>query len=95
MKCELCKTRNGTKSAIVRGRYHRQICGLCYEDLLADNMVSSGHADYERGRDAEEHERDILQPMGEGGISREFIEQYPEAAKKVFSQEEINRAIRS
>jgi hypothetical protein len=94
--CELCSTREGIKSAIVRGKYHRSICGECYEDLLADNMVSSGHADYERGRDAEEHESDIMQPLGPGGIpSAEFIKLYPDTAKKVFTPEEIHRAIRS
>lgn len=94
-KCEVCFLSNDTRGAIVYDFYYKAICNQCYERLLSINTVSSGHADYERGRDAEEHERDILQPQGANGISKEFIEQYPETARKIFSSEEIHRAIRS
>lgn len=94
--CQVCNVNQATKSAIIKATYYSAICEFCYEHLLIGNTVSSGHADYERGRDAEEHEADIMQPLGPGGIpSAEFIKLYPDTAKKVFSTEEINRAIRS
>lgn len=96
MICSVCKQQESSRSAIIKGTYYSNICDPCYDRLLAGNTVSSGYADYERGRDAEEHEADIMQPLGPGGIpSSEFIRLYPDTAKKVFSQEEINRAIRS
>lgn len=94
-KCSVCKQREGSKSAIVKGSYYSKICGQCYEDLLADNTVSTGHADYERGRDTEEHEADIRQPWNNGKLDSEFVRLYPETAKKIATPEEINRAIRS
>jgi hypothetical protein len=96
MICSSCQKLEAIKSVVSGGKYVKDICAVCWEGLLTGQQVSSGHADYERGRDAEEHERDILQPLGPGGIpSAEFIKQYPDTAKKVFSSEEINRAIRS
>lgn len=87
---------DGSKSAIINGVYYKAICEACYSDLTTGQSVSSGHADYDRGRDAEEHEADIMQPLGPGGIpSAEFIKLYPDTAKKVFTPEEIARAIRS
>lgn len=94
-KCELCSN-EGSKSTIVNAKYYRSICDGCYDSLLTGNSVSSGHADYERGRDAEDHEADIMQPLGPGGIpSAEFIKLYPDTAKKIFTREEISRAIRA
>lgn len=95
VKCEVCNRRDSERSSIVRGKYYSTLCTPCYESLLQDNAVSSGHADYERGRDAEEHEADIRQPMTNGIPDAEFIRLYPDTAKKIFSTEEIHRAIRS
>lgn len=55
---------------------------------------SSGEAEYNRGRDAEEHEADYRQPYTDGEPDAEFIKLYPERAAQLWTVEEIDRAMR-
>lgn len=94
--CEVCKQRPSAKSSVIREQYYSALCLQCYEQLVSGQTVSSGHADWERGRDFEDHESDIIQPTNrDGSISTEFTRLYPDTAKKIFSQDEINKAMRA
>lgn len=55
---------------------------------------SSGEAEYNRGRDAEDYEHEMIQPYSGGEISPEFIQLYPEKASQLWTAEEIDRALR-
>lgn len=92
--CELCG-RTAVKSSIVGDIYYRHLCATCYSDLIASESPSSGEANYNRGRDYEDHLADIIQPYTDGKPDAEFIHLYPEKAHQMWSQEEIDQATRS
>lgn len=93
-KCEVCKRTVPTKGSIIGDIYYRHICSTCYSDLMEYEKLSSGEAEYNRGRDAEEHEADYRQPYTDGEIDPEFVRLYPERAKQMWTAEEIDRALR-
>lgn len=95
MKCEVCKKHEASKSSVIADYYYKNICGWCYTKLTKFNSPSSGSAEYDRGRDSEEHEADQRQPYTDGKPDATFIHLYPEAAAKLFTQEEIDQANRS
>lgn len=92
--CELCDM-PAIKSSIIGDIYYRHLCMACYDRLMTPHKPSSGEAAYNRGRDLEEHEADIMQPMAGGKLSPEFVHLYPEQARKMFSDDEIDQATRS
>lgn len=92
MKCIKCRSRPGEVSAIVNDVYYANLCSVC---LKSGQAVSSGQASYNRARDLEEHEAEIMQPY-EGGLpSPRFIHLYPERSRELWSEDQINQAIRS
>lgn len=93
-KCEQCSN-EGVKSSIVADYYYRSLCYACYDHLIKQQSPSTGQADYDRGRDIEEHEADIIQPNSGGRPSAEFIHLYPKQAKLMFTPDEIDQATRS
>jgi hypothetical protein len=93
-KCELCDN-PANKSSIVGDIYYRRICMSCYASLMKSEGESSGLASYNRARDLENHEADVIQPFSGGKPSPEFIHLYPERARQLFSAEEIDQATRS
>lgn len=94
-KCELCDN-EGVKSAIIREFYYKSLCFADYDFLVKNEAVSSGQAEYNRGRDHEDHLADVIQPYnGDGSISQEFLKLYPEQSAKMFSREQIDHAERS
>lgn len=95
MNCELCHKHEATKSSIVGEFYYKHLCGWCYTKLTKFNLPSGGSAEYDRGRDAEEHEAHMIQPYSGGKISKEFIHLYPETAQKMWTAAEIDQANRS
>lgn len=96
MICEVCKKRPSTGSAIINEIYYRSLCRTCKATITESaSHVSSGAADYDRGRDAEEHEADYIQPFPGNKPSSEFIHLYPEQAKAMMTPEEIDRATRT
>jgi hypothetical protein len=93
--CELCGN-PASKSSIIGEFYYRHICLNCYAELTKAGSISSGHAHYARKQDQVEHEADIMQPYnGDGSISAEFIHLYPERAREMWSQDEMDQATRS
>lgn len=86
--CESCGTMKHTKTAVVNGKYYKNICGRCIGG--SDDGVSSGSAGYERRRGYEDNAQDTIQPYDANGQPRvEFYRLYPEAAAKVFTPAEI------
>lgn len=90
--CLICNQNPATASAIVQGTYYRSVCSSC----KAQPNVSSGHARWERSIDAEDHEFDIMQPYGaDGKPNAQFVKAYPRQSAALFSQEEMDKIIRS
>lgn len=93
-KCELCDLPSN-KSSIIGDIYYKYICLSCYDHLTKLESPSSGEAEYNRGRDAEDNEAAMIQPYSGGKVSPEFIQLYPERARQMFSADEIDQATRS
>jgi len=89
MLCDLCGlSSSNTKSAVIRGEYG-QYCKHCIAGY--NRATNSGHAQYSRDRDREDHARDMIQPWRSNGKpNRDFIREYPEEAKSMFSEKELN-----
>lgn len=93
--CEVCGGQ-ASKSTIIEEIYYRDICMTCYTKMTTYSSPSSGQAEYNRGRDTEDHLADIIQPTnGDGKPSAEFIHLYADKAKAMFSDDELNQATRS
>lgn len=89
-KCEVCGDETVIIGAVVNGKYYRCICHKC---LSKSRQISSGHADWERGRDLEDHEHEIQQPWNaDGTINTRFAKLYPKQAKSLFTDEELRKA---
>lgn len=90
--CESCgKNRTNVKSAMVNGKYYKNICSRCIGQSEADDELSSNAAGFDRRRNYEDNAQDTIQPYDANGKPRsEFYRLYPQAAEKVFSQEQIN-----
>lgn len=93
--CEVCSEKKYCRGTIIGDNYYKAVCNGCYALLTEDMGVSSGQADYNRGRDAEEHEADMIQPWVNGKPSGEFINLYPERSKTLFTDDEFDQATRS
>lgn len=94
-QCQVCKQRPGVKSSVINDAYYCSICEPCYEQLVSGHEISSGHAEWERGRDFEDHEADVRQPFNNGKLDPEFVKLYPDTAHKIASPDEIAKALRS
>lgn len=90
--CQICKLYPAEKAGIIKDTYYRNVCQNC---INMSFNVSAGLASYNRARDLEEHEADIMQPY-EGGLpSKRFIHLYPERSRELWSEDQINQSIRS
>jgi hypothetical protein len=90
MYCEICKKRKASFSAIVGDVYYKDICTTC---KLQHNKVSTGHADWNRTIDLQDHEHEILQPYNaDGTINTKFARLYPKQAKALFTDVELRNA---
>lgn len=93
--CEVCRVDTSTKASIIDSYYYQYICNACYAKLTNFASPSSGQASYNRSRDVEDNEADMIQPYSGGKVSAEFIHLYPDRARQLFSQTEIDEATRS
>lgn len=90
--CELCKTNKSECSAVLNGVYYKHVCGSC---KLSNNVVSSGHANWNRTIDIEDNEAAVQQPWNaDGTINTRFAKLYPTQAKALFTPEQIRNANR-
>lgn len=88
-------THNGTLSALVNGKYHKNICRSCLDTLRGDNTYSDGYQSHERRRMYEDLAQDTVQPYDAAGKPRsEFYRLYPQAAEKTFTKDEIRQVKR-
>lgn len=92
-KCDSCRKNEGLLSAVVGGVYYKNICSHCNSK---NSGVNSGHARWLRSVDAEDHEAEIQQPYNaDGTINIRFAKLYPKQARAVFSDDELDRAMRA
>ena len=69
------------------------VCRSCY-DLMQEERVSSGHAQYGRDRDFEDRQADIVQPYTKDGKpSSDFARLYPDKARELFSDKDMREAL--
>lgn len=62
---------------------------------LSNATVSSGHANWSRTIDVEDHEADIQQPYNsDGTINTRFAKLYPKQAKALFTPVQLREAER-
>lgn len=88
MICDSCTLdKQHLHGAIINGKYG-QYCSECLQKV--SRQASAGSAQYSRDRDRDDHQVDMLQPWdGRGKPSTEFIRHYPDEAKDIFTQEEL------
>lgn len=87
--CQKCQSRSSEVSGIIRGVYYENLCKVC-----VSGQVSSAEASYDRQRDLEDHNGDMIQPYAGGEPNKEFMHLYPERSKQLFSPEQIDAAYR-
>lgn len=81
----------GPRSAVIAGKYYRNLCNDCFAFLKAGEMPSSGEASYNRQRDLEDNAHYMAQPYVGGLPNASFIRNYPDKAQQMFTQEELRR----
>lgn len=87
--CSSCGMKTDHAVNAVIGHKFAAYCPGC----VAGNtrQSSAQHAQYSRDRDREDNAQDLLQPWDRHGKpNREFIIHYPEEAKDMFSEKELN-----
>jgi len=85
--CDGCTQERETTGAIIKGKYG-QYCRDCR--TLAQRSSSTGFAQWSRDRDREDNAKDLIQPWDRNGVpNREFIRNYPEESKEMFTKEEL------
>lgn len=88
-KCSRCQQVRPLKSAILNNQFG-SYCVDCIRQ--AGRQMSVNSVQHNRDRDREDHARDLIQPRDANGYpSAEFIKEYPEEAKKLFSEEELEK----
>ena len=74
-------------TGVVKGSFGTY-CNDCIQN--GKRMTAAGFAQWSRARDREDNARDLLQPWNiRGEPSRDFITNYPEEAKTIFSEKEL------
>jgi hypothetical protein len=92
--CEICG-KPANKSAVINDFYYKHLCTADYEELIGGG-ANSGQARYNRDRDGEEHEADIIQPWnGDGKPSAEFLRLYPTQSRTMFGEDGMRAAERA
>ena len=65
------------------------------EDKAMPHDVNSTYKEYSHDIGRKEHHIEIIQPHKDGKPNRDFVDAYPEYSKKYFSQEQIDKTLRS
>lgn len=91
--CAKC-TLPSRHASVIQGQYYPRLCDKHYNELMMAQMPSSGSADYDRGRDVEDHAQDIQQPMLGGKINPVWTKLWPDAARRMFKETDIAAAER-
>lgn len=90
MICDSClQDKKHLVGAVVEGKFG-QYCYDCIDNIKRPAHV--GSAQYQRDRDRDAHEMDLLQPWdAKGNPNTEFIRRFPEESKDMFSQKELEQ----
>lgn len=89
MICPRCSHETDTvKAGVVNGRYVDNYCNNCINTLTKS---SDRFGKYNRDRQREDYRRDIIQPMDGDKPNKEFIREYSDKAKEIFTSEEIEK----
>ena len=87
MVCDKCNRDVPTTGAILWGKFG-QYCRDCRNKH--NRSGHAGHAQWSRDRDREDNAKDLIQPFDRNGNpNREFIRNYPEESKDMFTEEEL------
>lgn len=85
LKCTL----PSTHSAVIGHHYYTRLCDRHFNQLVRDQMPTSGQGSYDRQRDLEDHLGEVIQPMVDGHPNPEWSKFYPEKARQMFGNEAV------
>jgi len=86
--CTICNKEvehHNWRMQAIEGRVY-QICGLHFKPMQTEWIPDRIK------RERREHLKDIIQPRRAGEPSKEFIDTYPEQAKRIFNKEDRRQA---
>jgi len=84
--CNKCsQPKDNMESAVIGDVYYENICADC----LSDNHSIPLDGQFNREREREDYKKELIQPYKEGAINKDFVEAYPEEAKKMFSEQQL------
>lgn len=87
--CDGCGQVADTTGAIIDGRFG-QYCRNCRSKLR--RLSLGGNAQHYRDKDRSDNARDLIQPWdSRGAPNRDFIQNYPEEARNMFTEDELKR----
>jgi len=84
--CNTCGS-EPTRTALINGKFGNY-CSNCIAGSSRTKNI--GFAQWSRDRDRENNAADMQQPwLNNGKINREFVKNYPDRAKDLFTEREI------
>lgn len=91
-KCANHPDRDAVQTGVFGGKFG-DYCQECVRN--AGRSAAGQSAQWHRDRDHEDHRRDLIQPKDgkTGKINPEFVRNYPEESKEMFTQDDINDAL--
>lgn len=89
--CNGCnQKRSPLKTAVLNGKFGNYCRECTYKG--GSRFTDTGFAQWSRDRDREDNAKDLIQPWhADGRPNQEFIRNYPEESKGMFSQEELEQ----
>jgi hypothetical protein len=90
VKCDGCGSEHqALRGAVVNGKYG-DYCSTCISGTT--RQANPASAQYHRDRDREDNAKDLLQPWDANGVpNTEFIRNYPEESKDMFTDQELEQ----
>lgn len=83
--CDSCQSKPGIRNGVLEGKF-----GFYCSPCLSGQTSSGQSAQWLRDRDSEDHREDLVQPWHpDGSANSEFYRLYPDEAKEMFSEEEL------
>lgn len=89
-ECDFCGRKGvETTGAILNGKFG-QACRACRTG--ANRLPNGGAAQSARDADRRAHARDLIQPWdSRGAPNKDFIQNYPEEAHDIFTEDELKQ----
>lgn len=90
-KCDKDHEVDVTKVAVVDGKFGN----YCMPHIKGTaRSAGANSAIQARDEDYVDHRRDVIQPLANGKINPEFVKEYPEESADMFTQEDMQKALR-